>query len=233
MKNDNLFVVEGSVYQSKTVYNYITSIGISSKLAFERIALFKKGEVVFTEGNYPSGLYFLDSGKIKITNSGFEGKNQIVRFAKDGDIMGYRALLSEGKYSCSAVALEQSVVRFVPKDSFIGLLKEDSVLMFKMLKLLSDDLRNSERRITELAQKPVRERLVETLIYLKDKYGFEEDCTTLNVVLSREELASIVGTATETIIRLLSEFKSDKIIELIGKKIKVNNFNLLKKTAKV
>jgi CRP/FNR family transcriptional regulator len=99
------------------------------------------------------------------------------------------------------------------------------------MKLLSDDLRKAEMSITHLAQKPVRERLAEALLFIKETYGFEDDNATINLKLSREELANLVGTATETVIRLLSEFKSDRIISLEGKKIKILNLQELVHTA--
>jgi CRP/FNR family transcriptional regulator len=119
------------------------------------------------------------------------------------------------------VALEDSGVCFIPKELFMGILKKDGVLSMEIMKLLSDDLRKAELSITHLAQKSVRERLAEALLFIKETYGFEEDNQTINLKLSREELANLIGTATETVIRLLSEFKADKVISLEGKKIKI------------
>lgn len=194
---------------------------------------YKKGQEIFTEGYYPYGLFCVTGGKIKIVQVGETGREQIVRFAKEGDIMGYRALLSGDKYSCSGIALEPTNVCFIPKDIFMNVLHRDSGLAFEMLKLLGTDLRKAESRITDLAQKPVRERLAESILFLKETYGFEADGNTLNVTLSREELANIAGTATETAIRLLSEFKSDRILELPGKKIRIIDMEALVKTANI
>lgn len=113
----------------------------------------------------------------------------------------------------------------------MGILQKDGVLSMEIMKLLSDDLRKAEISITHLAQKPVRERLAEALLFIKETYGFETDNSTLNLKLSREELANLVGTATETVIRLLSEFKSDSIISLEGKKIKIISIHKLVSTA--
>jgi CRP/FNR family transcriptional regulator len=147
--------------------------------------------------------------------------------------MGYRALLSGGMYHATAVPLEACELSFISKDIFLDILKKDSALSFEMMKLLSDDLKNAETQITHLAQKPVRERLAEAVLFLKQTYSFEEDLQTINVMLTREELANIVGTATETAIRLLSEFKQDGIIDLIGKKIKILDLPRLVKTANI
>lgn len=194
---------------------------------------YQKGQLIFKEGNRPFGVYCINQGKIKLSKMGEDGKEQILRLAKPGDLLGYRSLLSGDKYSASAVALEESAVCFIPKDLFVGILKKDSVLSMEMLKLLSDDLKKAEQQITHLAQKPVRERMAEALLFLKETYGFEKDQQTLDVTLSREELANIVGTATETAIRLLSEFKQDKMIELVGKKIKITNLAHLARTANI
>lgn len=182
---------------------------------------YKKGQTLFNEGSYPFGVYCINNGKIKLSHQGDEGKEQIIRLLKAGDVLGYRALLSGDRYSASAVALEDTQVCFIPKELFVTVLKHDPGLAFEMMKLLSDELRKAELKITHLAQKPIRERLAETLLFIKETYGFEEDGITLNVRLSREEIANLVGTATESAIRLLSEFKKDGMVELEGKKIKI------------
>jgi CRP/FNR family transcriptional regulator, polysaccharide utilization system transcription regulator len=192
---------------------------------------YRKGQVIFNEGSYPFGVYCINSGKIKLSHLGDDGKEQIIRLLKGGDVIGYRALLSGDRYSASAIALEDANVCFVPKDLFIGILKKDAGISFEMMKLLSNELHRAEVKLTHLAQKPVRERLAETLLFIKETYGCEPDGTTLNVRLSREEIANLVGTATESTIRLLSEFKKDGMIDLEGKKIKITNSRQLLRTA--
>lgn len=194
---------------------------------------YKKGQVIFSEGTHPLGLFCVNSGKIKLTMLGEEGKEQIIHLAKDGDIMGYRALLSGDTYSCSATALEDTNVCFVPKSVFFLMVEKNSSISMQLMKLLSSELKNAEKNITDLAQKPVRERLAEALLFLKETYGYEQDGATINVVLSREEIANIVGTATESAIRLLSEFKSDNLIELKGKKIKIIDTKRLLRIANI
>ncbi len=182
---------------------------------------FKKGQVLFSEGARPQGVFCVSDGKVKLSHLGDDGKDQIIRLVKAGDILGYRALLSGERYSASAEALEDTQVCFIPRDLFIKVLKLDSNLAFEMMKLLSDELHKAEIKLTHLAQKPIRERLAETLLFIKETYGYEADGVTLNVRLSREDIANLVGTATESAIRLLSEFKKDGMIELEGKKIKI------------
>ncbi|MDE3237024.1 MAG: Crp/Fnr family transcriptional regulator [Bacteroidota bacterium] len=193
--------------------------------------IYKKGQTLFNEGAYPFGVYCINHGKVKLSHLGDDGKEHIVRLLKGGDVIGYRALLSGDRYSSSAIVLEDTQVCFIPKDLFLHVLKNDAGLAFEMMKLISDELHKAEVKLTHLAQKPVRERLAETLLFIKETYGFEKDNITLNVRLSREELANLVGTATESTIRLLSEFKKDGIVELDGKKIKIKDQRELLRTA--
>ncbi len=195
------------------------------------ILFFKKGQNIFHEGNHPVGLFCLDAGKVKIEHNGDEGKMQIVRLAKVGDLIGYRALFCNEKYNANAVALEDARICFFPKEIFFYVLDKNNGLAQNMIKLLASDLRHAEDHITELAQKPVRERMAKALLFLKDTYGFEEDNATINISLTREEIADLVGTATETSIRLLSELKHDGIIEFVGRKIKIISLSKLYKAA--
>jgi CRP-like cAMP-binding protein len=192
---------------------------------------YKKGQIIFHEGSYAFGLFCINNGKIKVSRNGDDGREAILRLAKPGDILGYKALLTNEKYTASAVALDDCNVCFIPKELFLKVLKSDSSLSIELMRLLSTELGKVETKMTHLAQKPVRERLAETLLFIKETYGFEDDEQTINATLSREEIANIVGTATESAIRLLSEFKKDNIIELDGKKIKIINLEKLIRTA--
>ena len=194
---------------------------------------FKKGQVIFNEGSFAHGIFCMNSGKVKIAQAGDEGKEQIVRFAKDGDILGYQTLLSGDKYSCSATAIDDASICFIPKNTFFNLIAKNANLSMEIMKLLAHDLEKAEHKITDLAQKPVRERMAEALLFLKETYGYENDNATINVILSREEIANMVGTTRETATRLLSEFKDDNIVELVGKKIKILNHQKLVTTANV
>lgn len=194
---------------------------------------FKKGQSIFNESSVPFGLFCVNQGRIKLTTSGIDGKEQILRLSKAGDILGYRALLSEECYHSTAIALEDSSVCFLPKEILFSLLENNNLLGFELMKLLSNDLKVAEQQIVSLSQKNVRERIAEALLFLKATYGLLEDQQTIAVSLSREELANFVGTATESVIRFLSEFKTDGIIQLEGKKIKIINLPKLLKTANV
>lgn len=202
----------------KAKHEYLEEINIQKESN-----VYKKGDTIFKEGSNPYGVYCINYGKVKLSHNGDDGKEQITRLLKAGDVLGYRALLSGDRHSATAIALEETQVCFIPKELFLIVIRNDSNLAFELMKLLSKELHDAEIKITHLAQKPVRERLAETLLFIKTTYGFEDDGETLNVRLSREELANLVGTATESTIRLLSEFKKDKMVDLEGKKIKIIN----------
>ncbi|MCP9752985.1 Crp/Fnr family transcriptional regulator [Ferruginibacter sp. HRS2-29] len=194
---------------------------------------YKKGEYIFKEGTRPHGVFCVNVGKIKLVKSGDDGREHILRLVKPGDPLGYRSMLSGDKYNASAIALENCGVCFIPKELFLGILQKDSQLSFEMMKLLSDDLKKAEMQLTHLAQKPVRERVAEAILFIKETYGYEEDGQTINATFSREDIANIVGTAKETTIRLLSEFNKDKIIQLTGKKITILDLPKLVSSANI
>lgn len=195
------------------------------------IVTLNKGQVLFLQDSKPHGLYCIKKGKIKIYRRGSEGKEQIVRLANDADVVGYRALISDENYQCGATALEETTLCYIPKQ-VVNKMMDDNVSIYKkMVNLLASDLKQAEIKLSDLAQKPVRERVAESLFTLKNKYGLEQDGHTLNVTLSREELANIVGTATESLIRILSDFKKEGIIELDHKKIRILDEEHLFRTA--
>ncbi len=205
----------------------ITFIDRHSKLIEVR-----RNENIFKEDAQPFGLYCLFEGKVKLYKTGDEGKEQIVRFANSKDIIGYRALLSGDNYRCSASAIVNSTLLRIPKE-VIEEVFDRNLHMYKVfLKLLANDLRQAEITITDLAQKPVRERVAECIILLEETYGLDNE-GYINVKLSREEMANIVGTATETVIRLLSEFKKDEIIQMDIRRIKVLDTEKLVRTARM
>ena len=182
----------------------------------------KKGQVIFREGDAPVGLYCLHQGKVKVYKTGDEGRDQIVRFAKAGDVIGYRSLISNEPYNLSAAALEDSVICCIPKDTFFGTLRRDGSFTMEMIYLLSGQLRKAEDQIVHLAQKPVRERLAETLLILNEVYGTEDgEQSALSIKLSRDELAAVVGTATETLVRTIADLKRENLIATEKKKIRI------------
>lgn len=141
--------------------------------------------------------------------------------AKKGDILGYRSLLSGEIYTSSATALEDAQICYIPKHQFFRLIHESPDFSLKVMNLFARELWQAEEKVTSMAMKPVRERVAEALILLKDFYGTKEDKATIDVTITREEMASIAGTSTETAVRLLSEFRKEKIIAISRKAIKI------------
>jgi CRP/FNR family transcriptional regulator, polysaccharide utilization system transcription regulator len=184
---------------------------------------YKKGQIIFQEGNHPNGVFEVHSGKVKIFKLGSNAREQIIELAKPGHVMGYQSLISGDLYNVSASALEDSVICFFPKATFMAMIEKNGSLMMRMMKLMSRDLSVAEYKMVEIVQKPVRDRLAEALLIFKDIYGLAADGQTLNVALTREDIANYIGTTTETAIRLLSEFKSEKLIALDKRKIKILN----------
>ncbi|MBN3036124.1 MAG: Crp/Fnr family transcriptional regulator [Bacteroidales bacterium] len=193
---------------------------------------YKKGQIIFHEGQIPTGIYCLKSGKIKVCKIGIDGKEQIVRFVLPGALLGLRAFVSGRNYAATAATLEDSVVCFIEKKVFFNLIAKFTSISQCILYTLGKLLEEAENKMISLAQKPVRERLAESLLIL-NKVFKAEHCQTesATIALSREDLANIVGTATETVIRILSEFKEEKLIAIIDRKIILRDIKGLYKAA--
>lgn len=194
--------------------------------------LYNRGDILYEEGSRISGFFCINSGIIKVFKTGLDGKEQIIRFAKKGDFIAYRSVLSNEQACTSAKVIEESQVCFIPSEILIQLAKVNSTFAIELLKLACHELGEANSFITDIAQKTVRERLAEILLLLVHDFGVDEN-KFLKISLTREELANIVGTATESVIRLLSDFKADKIIELSGRKIKIVNIKALEKISNV
>ncbi len=192
--------------------------------------LYKKGQTIFHEGNFPNGIFCVQSGKLKIFKDGHNGKQHIVRLAVPGMFIGIRSLLGRAKYAASAMALEDSVVCFLNRSIFFELLAKYPKISESLMASLSQLLLEAEEKILSMAQNPVRQRLAETLFILSNIYcDNSETNSEPSICMSREDLANIVGTATESVIRLISEFKDDKLITTHGRKIIINNPEELKR----
>ena len=187
----------------------------------------KRGDKVYAEGQYSRGLHCIHSGHVKLVRYGKDGREQILRFAGAGDTIGYSAMITGEPYSVEAIAVEDSSVCFIPSDLIQKYLKENPHLSLQVMQLMSHELQDTEKRVVELAQKSVRERVAEALLVLRDTFGTEDDGETLNLPLTREEIADIVGTAPESLIRMLSELKSQDVIETKGRRIRVKNLKAL------
>ena len=181
---------------------------------------YKRGSIIYQEGNRMKGFYCVQSGIIKIYQTGFDGKEQIIRFAKTGDIIGYRSVVSNEPACTTTEVIEESTLCHIPTDILLNLVRTNGNFAVELMKLTCKELGEANSYITDIAQKTVKERLAEILIQLDDEFG-EDAEGVLKISLTREELSNIVGTATESIIRLLSEFKNQGYIQLNGRKIKI------------
>jgi CRP-like cAMP-binding protein len=190
----------------------------------------KKGEPIFQEGESVNGVFCVKEGVCKMTKLSENGKNQIIKFAKAGELLGQRSMISDEVANLSAIALEDMEVCFIPRTEIIGFFNENNQFSMNMMKSICGDLKDADDHMVSMAQKTVKKRLAESLLHLAETFGVNED-QTLKIQLSREELAGMIGTATESCIRLLSDLNKDKIIELVEKKIKIIDEKRLKKIA--
>lgn len=183
--------------------------------------MLRRGETVYCEGDEPAGIYCLYDGAIKIFRNGRDGREQILRLVRPGEIFGYRALLSAQPHTNSAAALDEVSLCHVPRAMFLSMAAEKPAFSFKLLELLSGELRNTQNRIVDLAQRSLRERLAEALLLLRQTFGFQSDGVTIDTRMTRIEIAEIVGAATESVIRQLAQFEREGLVELNGRRIKI------------
>lgn len=190
----------------------------------------KKGENIFEEGDVVNGIYCITTGICKMSKLSANGKDQIVKLVKAGELLGQRSLISEEPANLSAVALEDMEVCFIPKSEVLNFFDTNNQFSMNLMKTICGDLKETSDHLVSISQKTVKERLAETLIYLHDTFGKNND-GSLHIQLSREELAGMIGTATESCIRLLSDFNKLGLIELNGKKITLKDMGKLKRIA--
>lgn len=194
--------------------------------------LYKKGQTLFFQGNPAFGLYCISRGKVKISRITNEGKEVILRIAGPGDILGHQNLYTDENYTATATVVEDAEICFLSKNSAQASIENEPTVAKNLIRKLSEEMKRAETKMIALSRKNVRERLAELLLEFKNIYGIEEyGKVRLDIMLSREELASMVGTANETIIRFISEFKNEKIIQQEGKVIYIVDLEKLRKTA--
>ncbi len=190
--------------------------------------IIKKGDVIFEEGDSINGVYCVKDGICKLSKLSSNGKDQIVKIVVKGDLLGQRSLITGETANLQATALNDMELCFIPKNEIVNDLLNNSKFSFDVLKEMAHDLKEADDIIVNMAQKTVRQRLAETIIYIHENFGTNPD-GTLSVLLSREDFANIVGTAVESAIRVLSQFKKEGLIVTIGKRIKINNIEGLKR----
>ncbi|QDO95359.1 Crp/Fnr family transcriptional regulator [Formosa sediminum] len=186
----------------------------------------KKGQQFIIEGAPVSGLYFVKQGKVKVFRTGIHGKEHIVRFANEGEIIGHRGFGTADSYSIGAIALEHTVLCCFSKQVLQDVLFENPHFSYDMMLFYANELNKSEAKVKSLSQMTVRERVADMLLYINRKFGAVNGF--LNLPLSRKEYADYTGTSEEQVIRIFSALKKEKLIIARGKKIGISDIEGLK-----
>jgi CRP/FNR family transcriptional regulator, polysaccharide utilization system transcription regulator len=197
------------------------------------ITSYKKGEIIFKEGDKPTGLICLAEGKVKVFKEGVGGREQIVRLAKPVGFIGYRALFAEEYHHAMAVAIEDSTTCTIEKDLIYKILRQNPEFSLSIIKAFATELGFSLDRTVTLTQKHIRGRLAESLVFLKETYGFENDGSTIKVYLSREDVANLSNMTTSNAIRTLSTFAGEGVIAIDGRKIKILDLTKLERISEL
>lgn len=214
----------------KLTFKNVSDKDIEALFADNTIKSYKKGEFIYHEGARIKGCYFLFSGIVKIFQTGVAGKDQIIRFGKEGDIFGFRSVIRNEPACTSVETLSDCVLCYIPNASLLHMITHSPSFAIEMMQIACKELGDANRYIRDIAQKSVKSRLAEILLLIASDFGVESDGTlTLNI--TREDLSNFVGTATETLIRLLSDLKNEGLVEAKGRKIKLLNRDKLKRLA--
>ena len=193
------------------------------------MAYYKKDEFIFTEGDKPSAFLFLKEGKVILIKEGVGGREQIIRMVKPLGIIGYRALLAGEVHIATAIANEDSTVCSITREYLVNKLLKNPAFSLRLLQIIARELGFSNLRTVNLTQKHIRGRLAESLLLLKEKYGWENDGVTLKVYLSRDEIANLSNMTSSNAIRTLTTFAAEKVVALDGRKIRILDIHKLEK----
>ncbi|MBS0030722.1 Crp/Fnr family transcriptional regulator [Chitinophaga sp. 22321] len=232
MSIKGIFPIDKWDFKSESILADLPADVFELLTAHKSEQIYKKNEIIFREGAYPSGIFYITKGKVKKYKVDREGREQIVYVASTGQLIGYHAILAEGRYPDSAATIEESTIAFIPREDFQHALNNSPLLNTRLLKTLSHEFAVLANSLTMLAQKTVRERLALQLVVLREKYKVNYvEGTAVEINISREDLSNLVGTARENVVRVLTEFKEDGILETKGRKIIIKDLNKLIKTA--
>jgi CRP-like cAMP-binding protein/CheY-like chemotaxis protein len=202
-------------YQSASKHIELKSLSVDRK-----VSIIKKKQFIYSEGDEPVKFYFLKSGKVKTFQSNRDGKEFVTSLYNTGDFFGHIAIIENTDYKESAEALEDCEIVGIPKNDFLELISRNQAVANDFIKLLANNIQEKEKQLTQMAYNSLRKRTADSLVLLSKKYNKVGD-EHFAMKISRDDLASVVGTATESLIRTLSEFKADKLIEITGSEIKI------------
>lgn len=223
-----IFPIDKWDFKSESVFAELPLADVALLEANKTEQVYRKGEVIFREGGLPSGIFYIIEGKVKKYKVDKNRREQIIYVANTGEIMGYHAILAEDRYPDSAAALEESKIAFIPKEDFLNAISQSEVLSRRLLKTLSHEFAVLANSLSLFAQKSVRERLALQLIVLREKYKTNfQPGMPVEINMGRDDLASLVGTVRENVVRVLSEFKQLGILETRGRKIIVKDISKL------
>ena len=232
MSLKGIFPIDKWDFKSESILTDLPQADLELLLYHKTQKKYKKGEIIFREAAYPDGIFYITDGKVKKYKVDEEGKEQIIYVANSGELMGYHAILSEDRFPDSAAALEESKIAFIPKKDFLDTLRQSDILNRKLLKTLSHEFAVLANSLTLFSRKSARERLALQLIVLREKYKVNfKPGMPVEINMGRDDLASLVGTARENVVRILSEFKEAGILTAKGRKITVTDVSKLIKIA--
>jgi CRP-like cAMP-binding protein len=220
MSIKGIFPIDKWNFDTESIFAGLPEPDLELLMAHRSEQVYKKGEIIFRERAYPAGIYYIINGKVKKYKVDADGREQIIYVANSGELLGYHAILSQDNYPDSAAVLEESTITFIPRQDFLNAISQSAELNRRLLKTLSHEFAVLANSLTMFAQKPVRERLAVQLIVLREKYKINfEAGMPVEINMGRDDLASLVGTAREHVVRILSEFKEEGIVETKGRKI--------------
>jgi len=228
MSLKGIFPIENWDFKSDSILKDLPENLYKKLLANTTEQVYKKGEIIFREGAFPTGIYFISKGRVKKYKVDKESREHIIYLANTGELIGYHAILAQDRYPDFAATLEESKIIFIPKENFLDVLNQSTVLTNRLLKTLSHEFAVLTNSVTLFSHKSVRERMALQLIVLREKYKVDfQQGMTVEINMSRDDLANLVGTARENVIRVLSDFKEEGILETKGRKIMITNVNKL------
>jgi CRP-like cAMP-binding protein len=232
MSIKDIFPINKWDFKTESVLADLPSADLALLTAHKSEHIYSKAEIIFKEGAIPSGIFYINYGKVKKYKVDADGREQIIYVANTGELLGYHAILSEDRFPDSAAALEKSKISFIPKEDFIATLNTSDMLNRSLLKTLSHEFAVLANSLSLFTQKSVRERLALQLIVLREKYKTNAGAeNAVEINMGRDDLASLVGTARENLVRMLTEFKEAGLVETKGRKIIVLDVKKLVKIA--
>lgn len=232
MSIKGIFPIDKWDFKSQSILAGLPQEDVELLTLHQSVQVYKKGEIIFHEGGSSSGIFYITSGKVKKYKVDTDGKEHIIYVANTGELIGYHAILSDDRYPDSAAALESSSILFIPKEDFLLTLQKSGVLSYRLLKTLSHEFAVLANSLTLFTQKSVRERLALQLIVLREKYKVSSHPgEPIEINMSRDDLSSLVGTARENVVRTLTKFKVEGMVETKGRKIIVKDIKRLIKIA--